>query len=89
MRFACDVYLPVEFEGRTDVGDGMIVGSTYTLVEALEELREELDIENDDHDEDDELDYELMEEQLEYAWNAFSKAASASLEQQLPLHVIS
>jgi hypothetical protein len=88
-EIACDIYLPLEFEGRTDMGDGLTVGSAYTLLEALEELREELDLDAEEHDEDEDLDYDQAEEQLEYAWQVFAKIANAAVEQRLSLHVVS
>ena len=89
---ACDIYLPVEFEGNVDVGDQNI-GSAFTLAEALEELREELDIDaeelEDDVDPDeDESNLELMDRQLSAAWHAFARAANACVSRQVPLHVI-
>ena len=39
-EIACALYVPVEFEGRTDLGDGQTVGSTHALINALDELRE-------------------------------------------------
>ena len=94
-EIACDVYLPVEFEGRVVVGD-YSVGSAFTLADALDELREELNIEGEADedseiavvdDEDDRL--ELVEEQLTHAWQVFSRAAGAAATRQIPLHVIS
>jgi len=89
---ACDLYLPVEFEGRVQLGDHG-VGSAYALVDALEEIREELGIEEeDDEDEDEEeleLDLSVIEEQLHYSWRTFVKAASVCIEKCVPLHIVS
>ena len=89
---ACDIYLPVEFEGNVDVGD-QSVGSAYTLAEALEELREELDIDAEELEEDvdpdeDGSNIEMMDQQLSAAWHAFARAANACVSRQVPLHVI-
>ena len=85
---AANIYVPVEFEGTFDVGD-FTIGSTLTLLEALEELREELDLleEPEDDDEDDELNMDFLGEQLRHAWNVFSRAAASSVARNLPLHL--
>jgi len=84
---ACDLYLPVEFDGRLDIGDHGI-GSAYALLDVLEELREELDIDEDASEEDEEeLDLEVIEEQLRSAWRAFLKAANTCVDKQIPLHI--
>ena len=86
---ACDIYLPIEFEGLIETDDQSI-GSALVLAEALEELRDELDIDDEpDRDEDDELDLEMIEEQLSYAWHAFARATNACIARQIALHVIS
>lgn len=86
---ACDVYLPVEFEGRVEVGD-YGVGSAHALLEVLEEMREELDIDEElDEEEEEELDLEVIQEQLRFSWRVFLRAANACVEKQLPLHIIS
>ncbi len=86
---ACDVYLPVEFEGRIKIGD-QGVGSAYALIDALEEIREELGIEEEDEEEEEEeLDLGVIEEQLHDAWRAFVKAANTCVEKQVPLHIVS
>lgn len=85
---ACDVYLPMEFEGRLEVGDRNI-GSGHTLLEALEEIRDELDIDQEsDSEVDEELDLEVIEEQLSYAWHLFARGANACVARQIPLHVL-
>ncbi len=84
---ACDLYLPVEFDGRLDIGHHGI-GSAYALLDALVELREELDIDEDASEEDEEkLDLEVIEEQLRFAWRTFFKAANMCIDKQIPLHI--
>ncbi len=86
---ACDIYLPVEFDGIIEIGD-LGIGSTYALIDALEEIREELDIDEDATDEDEEeLDLDVIEEQLRHSWRTFLKAANTSIDKQIPLHVLS
>ena len=56
---ACEIYLPMDFEGRVEVGDYR-VGSAAVLVEVLEEMKDDLapeeDEEDDEDDEDDDAD---------------------------------
>lgn len=86
---ACDIYLPVEFDGTVAVGDHT-VGSTYALLDALEELRAEIDIDEDsDAEDEEELEMEVIAELLRATWRMFIRGATASVERQLPLHVIS
>jgi hypothetical protein len=88
---ACDLYLPVEFEGVFEVDDQK-VGSAHALLEALEELREELAIDEEDSEEDEEVEIEIeevIEEQLRFAWRVFLRAATTCVDRQVPLHVIS
>lgn len=85
---ACDIYLPVEFEGTVDINE-TTVGSAYTLIDALEELKEELGIDEESDDDDDDLDMEVIEEQLRFTWRAFLRAANTCVDRQVPLHVIS
>ncbi len=89
-ELACDLYLPVEFEGRVEIGD-QAVGSAHALLEALEELREELGIEEDEDEdeEEEELDLDVIEEQLRTSWRLFQKAATTCVEKQVPLHILS
>jgi hypothetical protein len=86
---ACDVYLPVEFDGRVAVGETG-VGSAYALLDALEEIREELDIdEEEEKEEEEELDVdEVIGEQLRLAWRAFLRAANTCVEKQVPLRIL-
>jgi hypothetical protein len=55
---ACEVYLPVEFEGRVELFD-LRVGSAAVLLDVLEELQDDFGLaenEDEDEDEDDEDD---------------------------------
>lgn len=85
---ACDIYLPVEFEGILEAGDHN-VGSAYALADALEELREELAIDEEESEDDDEIDMEVIEEQLRFTWRVFLRAANTCIDRQVPLHIIS
>ena len=86
---ACDIYLPVEFDGRIKLGE-QGVGSAYALLDALEEIREELGIEEEEEEEEEEeLDLGAMEEQLHYAWRTFLKAANTCVEKRVPLQIVS
>lgn len=87
---ACDMYLPVEFDGTLELGEKSI-GSAYALLDALEELREELAIDEEpsDDEEEVEVDLEVIEEQLRFTWRIFLRAASTCVDRQVPLHVIS
>lgn len=85
---ACDLYLPLEFEGVFEVEEQK-VGSAQALLEALEELREELAIDEESTDAEDEGELEdVIEEQLRFAWRVFLRAAITCVERQVPLHVI-
>jgi len=93
---ACEIYLPVEFDGRYEAAD-LRVGSVSVLIDVLEELKEDLAIENDDdaddedEDEDDEDEEEdalrLVEEQLRQVWKYFHDGAHSALDRGLPLFV--
>ena len=87
---ACEIYLPIEFEGRVEVAD-FRVGSSATLLDILEEMKEDLDIEDGGDGEDGEEDYggdiELILKQLRHVWRLFHTAAQTSLDRHLPLHV--
>lgn len=86
---ACDIYLPMEFDGVVEVGDHT-VGSAVALAEVLEDLREELDIDEEGSDDDEEeMDIEMIEEQLRMVWRSFLKAANTAIERQMPFQVIS
>jgi len=85
---ACNIYLPVEFEGVVEMGD-ISVGSAYSLLDALEELREELDIDEEEEEDEEDMDLEVIEEQLRITWRVFLRAATTCVDRQVPLHVIS
>ena len=54
-EIACDIYLPIEFEGRVEVGD-LRAGSVVTLMETLAELKDDFNLESDDDEDEDEED---------------------------------
>ncbi|MCC6993399.1 MAG: hypothetical protein IT370_02105 [Deltaproteobacteria bacterium] len=54
-EIACDIYLPIEFEGRVEVGD-LRAGSVVTLMETLAELKDDFNLETDDDEDEDEED---------------------------------
>jgi hypothetical protein len=88
---ACEVYLPVEFDGRVEVAD-LRVGSAMQLLEVLDEIKDDLAIGEDDDDEEelDEDDDEygnVLQSQLRECWRAFYSGCNATLERHLPLHV--
>jgi hypothetical protein len=92
---ACDIYLPIEFEGRVEVG-GMRVGSAQALFDLLEELKDEI-LEGEEEDEDEEEDEEeeedddygrdLIEREVRLCFQALYAGAQAAIERHLPLHV--
>lgn len=88
---ACDVYLPMEFEGRVEVAN-LRVGSAPALIEVLEELRDEMFADDDDDDDDDygdedEDEAELIEGKLRHVWRLFYDGAHAAIDRRLPMHV--
>jgi hypothetical protein len=85
---ACDIYLPMEFEGTVEVGD-LRVGSVQTLLEALEEMKDELTAASDEDDEyvDDEEEEPLTAGQLKQVWKLFFEGAQAAADKHLPLHI--
>ena len=85
---ACNIYLPLEFEGVVEIGETS-VGRAHALLETLEELKAELDNDEEESDEDDDTDMEVIEEQLRSTWRVFLRAATTCVDRQLPLHVIS
>lgn len=85
---ACDIFLPVEFEGVVELG-AHVIGSAYSLQEALEDMREDLGVDAEKSDEDEEdLDLEVVEEQLRFVWRVFLRAVNTCIDRQVPLHVI-
>ena len=92
---ACDIYLPIEFDGRVSVED-YDVGSAQALVDALDEMRDDLftDTDEDEEDEDDddldmveEDEEEILQAKLRGLWKLMHAGAVAALERHLPLHV--
>ena len=81
-EIACDIYLPIEFEGRVEVGD-LRAGSVVTLMETLAELKDDFNLESDD---DDSV-AALIERRLQALWKVFSAGAKRALERKIPLHV--
>jgi hypothetical protein len=101
---ACDIYLPLDFEGRIEVGKYR-VGSASALVDVLEEMKDELapdeddDVEDDDdgkdakgdehEDEDDDYsDMKLIEAKLARLWKVIYDGAQTALARRLPLYVL-
>lgn len=96
---ACEIYLPIDFEGRVEVGEYR-VGSTSVLVEILEEMKDELGEDDEEKDEDDEDEEEEDEEDEEYTdlrimdakirrlWKVVYDGAQAALDRRQPLFVI-
>ena len=92
---ACDIYLPVEFEGRLEVAD-VRVGSANALVDVLEEMRDELfadadededEEEEEEIDEDEDEDAALLEGKLRLVWKLLFAGATAAIERHMPLHI--
>ena len=85
---ACEIYLPMEFEGTVEIGD-LRVGSSQVLLEALEELKDELTTAEDEDEEyeEDEEDEPLTAKQLTHLWKLFFEGAQVSVEKKLPLHI--
>ncbi|MSP63495.1 MAG: hypothetical protein EXR72_24755 [Myxococcales bacterium] len=86
---ACEIYLPVEFEGRVEVAD-LRVGSAVALLEVLEELKDELGIDaDDDADDADDADDDalLLDAKLRHVWKLLYDGASSAVERHLPLHL--
>ena len=84
---ACDIYLPVAFEGRVSVGD-LAVGSASGLLRALAELREELEFDQD-YDEEEDLDGTGVElSHLRELWKLIHDGATEALDRSLPLYLV-
>jgi hypothetical protein len=83
---ACEIYLPVEFEGRIEVGE-IRVGSAATLLEVLEEMKDELSIDEDeDEDEDEEEeDDDLLDAKLKHVWKLLYDGAQGAMDRHQPL----
>jgi len=97
---ACEIYLPIDFEGRVEIGDNR-VGSAVALVEILEEMKDELgedeeeeeeeeeESEEDEDDEEDEYeDLHLLDAKIRRLWKVVYDGAQAALDRRLPLYVI-
>lgn len=86
---ACEIYLPIEFDGPLQVGD-LQVGSVPALLEALDELKAELSIDEDEGDEDadEELADDLMAGKLRAMWKLIHHGATEATERLLPLHLV-
>ena len=87
---ACDIYLPVEFDGRIEVAN-LRIGSAPVLLEVIEEMQDEL-FTDDDEDEEEYADEEedepyLAEGKLRHVWQLFYHGAQAAIDRQLPMHV--
>ena len=89
---ACEIYLPVEFEGRIEAAN-VRVGSAAALVDVLEEMRDEM-FADEDEDEDSEPDGDedevedeaaILEGKLRHVWKLFFTGATAAIERHLPL----
>lgn len=89
----CDFFVPVDFEGKVDLGD-FSLGSLPALLELLEEMMDDLKIEDPDDeqvdpDEDDfESDMELLQARLRNVWRALYQAAQTAADANLTLSVV-
>jgi len=95
---AADIYVPVEFDGRLQVGDYR-VASTHALVDVLDELKDELDVEDqeayedddeeseEEEEEEEEEEADVVEAQLRHIWQLVSDGCAESLEKSIPLHL--
>lgn len=87
---ACEIYMPMEFDGRAEVA-GLRVGSAAVLLDVLEELKDELGIgadEEPDEDDDDLVDDDdLLAGKLKQIWKLFYDAAVTAMDRHLPMHV--
>jgi len=92
-----EIYLPVEFDGRVNVGEYR-VASTQALADVLEEMKEELGVDEEDEDEEEEDEDEeealededegtVIEAQLRHIWQLVADGAAESLDKGLPLHL--
>jgi hypothetical protein len=93
---AAEIFVPVEFEGRLQIGDYR-VASAQALTDVLEEMKDELDVEDNDEYEDEEEEEEeeeemeddttVIEAQLRNIWQLVSDACAQALEKNIPLHL--
>lgn len=92
-ELGCDYFIPVDFEGKIEMGDYSL-GSLPALLEVLEEMMDDLDIddpdaEQEDPDEDDfESDMDFLQAQLRHVWRSFYQAAQSAMEANLILSVV-
>jgi hypothetical protein len=100
---ACEIYLPMDFEGRVEVGDYRF-GSAAVLLEVLEEMKDELapedeeegdyeedeeELEDDEEDEEDEYDdMNLIDAKIRRLWKMVYDGAQTALDRRLPFYVI-
>lgn len=96
---ACEIYLPIDFEGRVELGEYR-VGSASALVEILEEMKDELgedeeeeeedeeDEEDEDEEDDEYSDLRLLDAKIRRLWKVVYDGAQAALDRRLPLYVI-
>jgi hypothetical protein len=73
---ACDIYLPLEFDGRVD------------LAPEDEDDDDEDDVDDDEDADDDYSDMKLIEEKLRRLWKVIYDGAQAALSRGLPLYVL-
>lgn len=86
---ACDIYLPVEFEGCVEVSD-VRVGSAHALIDVLDEMRDELftdEDEEEEEDDDEEDEEDLREGKLRHLWKLLYTGAQTAIDRHLPMHV--
>lgn len=88
-----EIYLPIEFDGRVEVGEYRFA-SVQALTDVLEELREELDVDAEDEEDEEEEEEEddadegtVIEAQLRQIWHLMADGAAEALEKNLPLHI--
>ncbi len=86
---ACECYLPMEFDGRVEVGD-VRYGSASALLEALDDMKDDLGIgeeEDEDAGEDEFGEIELVDKQMRQLWSFFYEGAQAALDRGLAFFV--
>ena len=92
---AADIFLPVELEGRLNVGELRVAGA-QALADILEEMKEELAVEEDgDYDDDEEEEEEdeeeeegtVIEAQLRNIWRLVNDAVGEAIDKGVPLHL--
>jgi hypothetical protein len=94
---ACEIYLPVEFEGTFEIGE-LRVGSAQQLLDVLEELKDEFEVEDEEDEEaeeeededaggDEEAEFDLVRGWSKQLWKLFFKGAKESVDRRLSLHI--